>query len=221
MDMDRTIAERHSVRKYTARRIEGDVLRELSREIDRVNGESGLSVRLIMDEPRAFGGFALKGVMGFENAVNYLAVSGPESDHLELDAGYYGEHLVLFAQSIGLNTCWALMAKKGVASEGLPDGHRMVISISIGYGANQGVPHKSKPIEQFADVDGAPGWFVDGVRCAMLAPTGVNRQGFRFERDGTRVRLIGGSGTLGRIDTGIVRYHFEHGAGRENFTWTD
>ncbi len=221
VDFDRAIQERHSVRQYTDRPIEGDVLERLQAEIAKVNEESGLKVQLFLNEPKAFGGMMLKGLMKFKNAVNYISMIGPKSDDLDVKAGYYGEHLVLFAQTLGLRTCWAMMAKKKESERSSDDGDRTVISISIGYGENDGAPHRSKPIGEFADIEGAPEWFVRGVECAMLAPTGINKQGFRFERDGDKVRIVTGSSTLQMIDRGIVMYHFEYGAGKENFTWVD
>ena len=94
----------------------------------------------------------------------------------------------------------------------------MAIGIAVGYGETQGVPHKDKAVEQIVDMKDAPDWFIEGVRCAMLAPTGMNRQGFKIERDGNRVRITGGSSAVSRIDLGIVKYHFELGAG-DSFEW--
>ena len=221
MDLDQAIIDRHSVRQYTDRKIEGEVLERLETEISRINAESGLDIHLFLDEPTAFKGFMLKATTGFKNAVNYFSIIGPESDHLNQDAGYYGEELVLIAQSLGLNTCWAMMASKKGSSDAVKEGERNVINISVGYGETQGKPHKSKPIEKFGNIEDAPEWYVKGIECAMLAPTGINRQGFRFERDGDRVRIIGGDSILSQIDTGIAMFHFEYGAGKENFTWMD
>ena len=219
MDVNEAIQNRHSVRQYTDRKIEGDVLSSLEDEINRVNLESGLHIRLIKDDPKAFTGLLAKNISKFVGVENYLAIIGPDSPDLDEKAGYYGEHLVLRAQELGLNTCWAKTASKKDVKKGLESGYRDVISIAIGYGANQGVPHKSKPIEKFADMDGAPEWFVNGVKSAMLAPTAMNKQNFRFERDGNKVKLITGKGTFSRIDEGIIKYHFECGAGKENFFW--
>ncbi len=221
MDIYQAVLERHSVRQYTDIPIEGEVLKKLQAEIDRVNSETGLRIRLFLNEPKAFNKVMLKALVKFKGAVNYISIAGPESDHLDMDAGYYGEHLVLFAQMLGLNTCWAMMAGKKASEDGLEKGYRTVISISVGYGENQGVPHKSKPIEDFGQIYGAPKWFIDGIECAMLAPTGINKQGFRFEREGDKVRIIPSRGTLGQIDAGIAKYHFEIGAGKENFGWVD
>ncbi|MBP5685180.1 MAG: hypothetical protein J6W72_01955 [Candidatus Methanomethylophilaceae archaeon] len=221
MDFDQAIQERHSVRLYTEQKIEGDVLSALQNEIARINEESGLSIRLVLNEPKAFGRFLMKTVVKFKNAVNYLVVSGPDSDSLNLDAGYYGEQLVLFAQTLGLGTCWAMMAGKKEADRDLPAGHKSVILISIGYPEDPGSPHKSKPVSEVADLTDAPDWYVKGVEYALLAPTGVNKQGFKFERDGDKVRMIYGSSTLAQIDAGIVKYHFEYGAGKDNFVWVE
>ena len=94
MDFDEAIKERHSVRLYSDREIEGETLKLLRKEISEVNEKSGMSIRLVLDEPKAFGGFLMKSLVKFKNAVNYIAISGPDSERLNIDAGYYGEHLV-------------------------------------------------------------------------------------------------------------------------------
>ena len=60
----------------------------------------------------------------------------------------------------------------------------------------------------------------------MLAPTAVNQQKFSFDyvsmKDGHhQVRAKKGFSMIGytKIDLGIAKYHFEVGAGKENFEW--
>ncbi len=53
----------------------------------------------------------------------------------------------------------------------------------------------------------------------MLAPTAMNKQKFRFSLDGNKVKIDTVSGVCTKIDLGIVKYHFEIGAGKENFEW--
>ena len=67
-----------------------------------------------------------------------------------------------------------------------------------------------------------PDWFRRGMEAALLAPTAVNQQKFEFElvddhtvTARTRFTLIG----YGQMDLGIAKYHFEVGAGKENFKW--
>ncbi len=63
-------------------------------------------------------------------------------------AGYYGEQLVLLAQSLGLNTCWiALTFKKIKDAYKLNKNEKMQLFIGVGYGKNQGFPHKAKTYE--------------------------------------------------------------------------
>ena len=215
---EKEMQERHSVRRYTDRRIEGDVLKSLQDKIDSVNAESGLRIRLVMDEPTSFSGLMTK-MTGFRNAVNYIAMIGPKSDDLAKIVGYYGEDLVLYAQSLGLNTCWAMMnGKKACRVEKDED---YVIGIAVGYGEDQGVPHKNRPVKDVADIEGRPEWFVKGVEAAMLAPTGMNAQKFRLDLADGKVILTGGRSTLKQIDLGIVRFHFECGAGKENYQWSE
>lgn len=101
-------------------------------------------------------------------------------------------------------------------------GRALCLVIALGYGANQGVPHKSKSQEAAAgDAKDVPGWFWRRVDAALLAPTAMNQQKFRFSLAGNRVLARAGFGFYSRIDLGITRYHFELGAGRENFCWDE
>jgi hypothetical protein len=72
-----------------------------------------------------------------------------------------------------------------------------------------------------------PDWFRGGVEAALLAPTAVNQQKFSFEflpaEDGQLPRVLAKKGfsLIGytHMDLGIAKYHFEIGAGKENFQW--
>jgi hypothetical protein len=57
------------------------------------------------------------------------------------------------------------------------------------------------------------------MEAALLAPTAVNQQKFFFTLSGTAVKAEATGGFYSNIDLGIVKYHFELGAGRENFSW--
>ena len=96
-----------------------------------------------------------------------------------------------------------------------------VIIISLGYGKTQGVKRKSKNAADVSNIGpDAPDWFKKGVEAALLAPTAVNQQKFRFERNGNTVKAKAGIiGSCLKNDLGIVKCHFEIGAGKDNFRW--
>ncbi|MGN1348390.1 MAG: nitroreductase family protein [Acutalibacteraceae bacterium] len=64
-----------------------------------------------------------------------------------------------------------------------------------------------------------PEWFINGVESALLAPTAMNQQRFLLILKGNGVVAKAGKGFYTKIDLGIVKYHFEVGAGKENFEW--
>ena len=54
MDILKAMEERHSVRAYTDKPIEGDTLSRLQKAVARANAESGLHIQLVLNEPKAF-----------------------------------------------------------------------------------------------------------------------------------------------------------------------
>ena len=53
-----------------------------------------------------------------------------------------------------------------------------------------------------------------------MAPTAMNQQKFRFERNGEKVTAkVAGMGFYTKIDLGIVKYHFEVSAGKGKEVW--
>ena len=192
----------------------------LQKEIDAINKESGLHMQLVLDEPHAFEGF-MAHYGKFSGVRNYIALIGRKGNDLEEKCGYYGEKVVLRAQQLGLNTCWVAMTYSKIKTAfTVADGEKLCIVISLGYGKTNGVPHKSKSADAVAKADGVfPAWFKAGVEAALLAPTAMNQQKFLFTLDGNRVSAKAGFGFYTKIDLGIARYHFEIGAGKENFKW--
>ena len=57
MELIDAIKQRHSVRQYTDKKIEANILAELQAEIDACNKESSLHIQLVTDEPKAFDSF--------------------------------------------------------------------------------------------------------------------------------------------------------------------
>ena len=146
---------------------------------------------------------------------------GKKGHNLEEKCGYYGERLVLKAQQLGLNTCWVAMTYSKIPSAlSIDKGEKLCIVISLGYGETQSVEHKSKPFEKVVKSDQqVPEWFKNGVEAALLAPTAMNQQKFVFTLNGNQVSAKAGLGFYSKIDLGIVKYHFEIGAGENTFQW--
>ena len=222
MDLWEAMERRHSVRQYTDRPIEGETREELLREVNRCNEESGLSIQLVLEDPAAFGGLMAR-YGSFRNVKNYLALVGTPGEDFEERCGYYGERLVLKAAQLGLNTCWvALTYRKSKTSCVVKEGEKLLCVIAIGYGATQGVPHKNKPLEQLCQAAVPwPDWFQKGMAAAQLAPTAMNQQKFCMVLDGTTVTAKALKGHYARLDLGIVKYHFEVGAGPSGWQWAE
>ena len=128
----------------------------------------------------------------------------------------YPRNIVLAAQQEGLNTCWvAGTYKKGKCRAEKAADEKIICVIAIGYGENQGTKHKSKPLAKLCSVkeEDMPGWFRNGVKGAMMAPTAMNQQKFTISLEDGEAVITAGRGPLTKIDLGIVKYNFEAASG--------
>lgn len=219
MNEAEAIRARHSVRAYQNRGIEAEKINQLREMISKVNAEGNLHLQLIENAGKTFNRL-LSRAMGLASAPSVIACVGPDDGTLDDRVGFYGEKIVLAAQCMGLNTCWAgTFNKNGVPAE-IGNGERLVLVIAVGYGENQGRTRKSKTPDQVSKASGTrPEWFNLGVELALLAPTAINQQRFeiRLNEDGS-VSFEDKGGPFSKVDLGIVRYHFTVGAdcGRHN-----
>jgi nitroreductase len=227
MTLEEAIEARHSVRAYKEQPLAENVVKVLEEKIAVLNREGKLHIQLIQNEPKAFLGTMAK-YGKFRNVGNYIVMAGQKADDLDERVGYYGEQLVLLAQTLGLNTCWVgLSYSKVSGTYELGEDEKIACYIAIGYGESQGVSHKIKTVEQVSNAsDITPLWFKKGIEAALLAPTAVNQQKFSFEYIGMRnyrhqVRAKKGFSLIGftKMDLGIAKCHFEIRAGKENFEW--
>ncbi len=220
MTLMEAMQARHSVRQYreeTLRKEDAALLRE---EIEACNAESGLHIQLVCGEPKAFSGLLAR-YGKFSGVTNYIALVGKKGPDLSETCGYFGERIVLRAQQIGLNTCWVAMTYSKVPSAfSAGEGEKLCAVIAVGYGKTQGSGHRVKSLREVTEGEPPfPEWFVSGVEAALLAPTAMNQQKFRFALHGNRVSATAGSGFYTKLDLGIVKYHFAMGAGADAFTW--
>ena len=226
MTLQEAITARHSVRKYIDKEIPVDIVTVLQDKIAEYNKVGNLNIQLVLNETRAFTGMLSYG--SFSGVRNYFVMVGKKGADLDERVGYYGEQLVLLAQTLGLNTCWV-----GLSYRKVPEAYivgkdeKLACMIALGYGETEGVSHKIKTVEQVSNAsDITPSWFKKGVEAALLAPTAVNQQKFSFKYVGMsnnrhQVRAKKGFSMIGytQIDLGIAKYHFEIGAGKDNFEW--
>ena len=216
MDILQAIEARHSVRAYLDKKIEGETLAALQNKIKELNAESGLNIQLALNEEKAFGGL-MAHYGKFGNVKNYFAMVGDKNAAEKI--GYFGEKLVLFAQMLGLNTCWvALTYSKVKSAYTVKKGEKLHVVIACGYGETQGKQHKSKPAQAVSNIaENSPEWFKNGVTAALLAPTALNQQKFYFSLCGDKVEAETKFGACTKIDLGIAKYHFEIGANKKIF----
>ena len=216
MEIREAIRARHSVRKYLDMPITGEMKEKLETLIRECNEESGLHIQLVLNDAECFRTL-LAHYGWFENVNNYVAIVGSkELPDLEEKGGYYGQKIVLAAQQEGLNTCWvAGTYKKGKCRAEKAADEKIICVIAIGYGENQGTKHKSKPLAKLCSVkeEDMPGWFRNGVKGAMMAPTAMNQQKFTISLEEGEAVITAGRGPLTKIDLGIVKYNFEAASG--------
>ena len=205
------LCARHSVRAYFDKPIEAETVGQLRAMIDEINHEGDLHIQFLENGGHAFDR-TLNKVIGLASAPSVIACVGKDAPDLEERIGYYGQKLVLYAQALGLNTCWAGIFNKNTTEARVDQGERLVIVIAIGYGKVQGKPHKSKTPEQVSRVKGEkPEWFDRAVEAALLAPTAINQQKFEIFCDNGEMSFVDKGGPFSKVDLGIVKYCFELG----------
>ena len=235
MTLQEAIVARHSVRKYIDKPIPQDIIDILQTKIEECNNLGNLHIQLVTNEPKAFKGKMAYGT--FSGVSNYFAMVGKKSDtstgsaqvSLSERVGYYGEQLVLLAQKLGLNTCWAGLTFNNI-KEAYEKGNdeKPFCMIALGYGDDPGRNLKRKTVQQVSNAsDITPAWFKKGVEAALLAPTAVNQQKSSFEYVGMKnnrhiVKANKGFSLIGytKMDLGIAKYHFEVGVGDNVFDWS-
>ena len=226
MTLLEAIDARHSVRRYISRPLKREVVDCLRAKIDECNSKGNLHIQLVLNERKGFSGMLAYG--SFSGVENYIVMAGRRADDLDERVGYYGEQIVLLAQQLGLGTCWAgLSYRKVKGAYALDSEEKVACMISLGYPDDAGRKHKCKSVEDVSNASvSTPEWFEQGVRAALKAPTAVNQQKFYIEyagvkdgRHSVRARRLFSVVGYTSMDLGIVKLHFEIGAGKDNFEW--
>lgn len=113
MDFKDAMKKRHVVRRYRDEELDLETVSALKKRVEEDNEKYQVHVRLKTEDSSALN---LMGKLASKNAVNYFIMSGKESADLNERLGYVGADLMLYAQTLGLNTCWigGTFSKKNV-----------------------------------------------------------------------------------------------------------
>lgn len=220
MTLQEAMHERHMVRKYMDKPIEDELIQQINNRISENNVKYSLSMKLVTNNTSGF--HALIKLILAKGVKNFVILAGESQNGLDEKLGYCGTDIMLFAQTLGLNTWWVGGTFNRNVRNMVP-GKKVIGIIAVGYGVTQGVPHKSKSYDDVAHYNGeAPSWFKAGVEAALLAPTALNKQNFTVEGNGEKVKIYCNNGSIfSGADFGIVKYHFELGAGADSFIWDE
>lgn len=219
MDMKQAMRERHVVRKYLDTPLDGHIVEQLNQRVAEDNAAYGTDIRLVVDGAPVLN--AIVALIAAKNVNNYFIVCAQDSPGVDEQLGRCSADLMLYAQTLGLNTWWVggTFNRKAVERQVEPD-RRVFGVVVVGYGKTQGQAHTSKRPDEVASYEGdAPEWFTAGVAAALLAPTARNKQAFRIAGSGRSVSFSCDNGLFSGVDAGLVKHHFELGAGIDNFEW--
>ena len=222
-NIDKTIRERHSVRRYKEDKISKDIVEKINDLIKEINKQSGLNIQFKTNDKDTFADYKLHYGKIYDCA-NYIALIGDKKEkNLEEKVGYYGQRIVLEAHELGLNTCWVGAGySKSSLNVDVQKGQKLICIIAVGYGVHNGKSRPSKTYEEVSNTKDAPSWYQKGIEYALLAPTAINQQKFKFQLlDNNTVSVKAGIGPFSKVDLGIVKLHFELGADTKNFKWKE
>ncbi|MCC8073624.1 MAG: nitroreductase [Clostridiales bacterium] len=221
MTLQEAMKERHKVSKYKDKPLSADIIKQLNDRIKVQNQKYGLNMQLITESKDAMPGI-LAALMS-KGVKNYIILAGPDSPGIDEKLGYSSADLMLYAQTLGLNTWWigGMYSRKNAKKlTNAGDNTKIIGIVVVGYGENQGVPHKSKAASDISSYEGTvPEWFKAGVSAVLLAPTAMNKQAFTIKGKGNKVSITCNNGSYSDADLGIGKYHFELGAGKDKFEW--
>lgn len=226
-ELIRAIEKRISCRAFEPRAIEQEKLDALQAAAQRINELTGLHFQVF--GPREDGtAIDMAPNMFGSNPPCYAALVGPKDPIAEEKLGYYGEQLVLLAETMGLSTCWvASTYDKETTRVELADGEVLHDVVPIGYAPKKmpfkqrtiraGIRRRSKAQEDLyrgpVPLDQAPDWIRACVDAVWKGPSAINEQPVVFAQDAPDAPV---SAELSRVktgleytDLGIAKYHFE------------
>jgi hypothetical protein len=217
---------RSSRRTYLETPIAKDKEKKLTDMINLVNEQGNLCMKLIQNEPTAFGKLS-KSYGMFKGVKNYILLIGKTEPNVKEKLGYYGEKLVLLATQLELGTCWVGGTfDRSIGATYIQAGETFCGVITIGHVEtdkswkekliSKATHRKTKAISEMMKAEGeVPEWFLEGMKAVQKAPSAVNAQPVIFTYQKGAVSAYVASEKYGheKVDLGIAKLHFEIGAG--------
>ena len=140
------------MRKYTDKPIPTDIVQKLNERVAENNEKYGVAVELRTNDTSAFN--ALIKMILAKGVQNFFVLGGKDTPELGENLGKCSADLMLYAQTLGLNTWWVGGTfNRGKLNESA-NGNKVIGVVAVGYGATQGVPHKTKAYEDVAVYEG-------------------------------------------------------------------
>jgi len=196
-----------------------NIIEKLNARINYLNFTHDVNLKLVTDDGSGISAFWR--FIFTRGKTNYIILSGPKKKDVEEVIGYAGTDIALLAQELGLSVSWFLNPISKSIVKHIADGEVTFGIIAIGYGKQQSVCRCNKTADEVCSYDGTPPeWFKNGIKSALGALTLMPEPDFRFLGKDNMVILANYSqGKYSAYEKGIVKYHFEVGAGRDNFVW--
>ncbi len=225
MKIEEIIEKRTSRRSFTGEPLSASMREPLEQAIWDCNQQGKFRVELV-EGSEAFSNWR-KSYGFFSGVTAYLAMIGPKDDPVEEEKiGYYGESLVLFAEELGLGTCWVsgTYDPEEVPCHLEPEEEIKVV-IVVGPVKNspgakerliRTVAHfglEKDPLDFFESPHMPPDWVIDGLQMVCFAPSARNKQPAYFTYEYNRVRGFVPP-DVSTIELGIAKLHFQLGAQR-------
>ncbi len=208
MNLSDMIPRRRSVRAYRPDPIQPETLARLEAfmaNLTPLTGGAGVTGRII---PAVHGNFIQQW-----KTPHFIAIFSDPTDEGLLNAGFMFQQLDLYAQSLGLGTCWVGLGSL-TGEETIPEGMKLAAMMAIG--VPDGVPErtaadfKRKPMAEISDLPD------DRLEPLRLAPSATNSQPWYVTHEGETLHIwreeLGlirqrTHGRMNKIDLGIGLCH--------------
>lgn len=104
MTIKEAMENRHMVRKYTDRKIPEEIVNQLTERITKNNKKYNLNMKSITENTEAIP-IIIKLILA-KGVRNYIILAGEDTIDIDEKLGYCGTDVMLFAQTLGLNSWW-------------------------------------------------------------------------------------------------------------------